>query len=583
MREFTDKEWAAVRSIFEKRGVSREVAEERPYVPFRRGAGWVTADSGPFAIIPKEQRDATILRDVRGADGLVMHKHPVPLSDRKLAEFPPQLRPTPDPVTGSIVNHDHQDPWMHGKRKYLTVRLRDHIENHHPGGDVEGLHDNYLPELHRHRDLIPRARAAHVMGHWHHGVKMPLDKLHVADEAGKYKLPSSPLVPDPWDHEHPVPLPRGGCHHKPKCATTEEHTAAHLERYKHVSGQESGFHLHSKNRPNPNVTYGKRLDVHPLGVPLLRDAEVVLVSMEGNLKGDSILTCILKHKLPWAVVDIPSVGQWRVKELDDFAREYLADRQVFLVCDSDWAHPSKFDVQRQAFAFREYLRRLLQTKYGVQVAAAPSPEGAWDDDCPASHLPNPDTGKMERCPVKVGCDDWLAGKEFGGYGGRIEDLIVVEREASKKMLHWAEQHEAKTKRDRPEGDQRNSKSEARLMRLLPLITPANGKSGSSVASLSAFTSMKRATVADALPTLRWQALGEDGPLLSLERTTYGPGKPYRPRYRVTFDVDVRTDEPWQLEWESPEETSETWTWELHSDYRFRERSPRRALGRLLAR
>src|SRR6266508_1368552 len=99
-----DQEWDEVGEIFESRGVSRKVADARPYQPCRRGEAWVYSGAqlwiggrcivGPFNTIPATQRAVTITRDVRGADGLVMYKHPVPLSNRKLMEFPPQLRPT---------------------------------------------------------------------------------------------------------------------------------------------------------------------------------------------------------------------------------------------------------------------------------------------------------------------------------------------------------------------------------------------------------------------------------------------------------------------------------------------------------
>lgn len=573
-RRMTATEWRCVRSIFEERGVSREVAEGRPYIPYNRGEDWVAADDGPFAAIPVGQRSATILQDVRGAGGLVMVKHPVPLSSRKLADFPPQLRPTKDATTGSIVNHDHDDPWFRGKRERLTKRVRDHIAEEHDGLDPEGLHNNFRPERHRHRDLGKTARAEHVGGHWHHGVPVPLDDLHTADEAGKYKLPASPLLPNPWEHEHPVPLPRGGCRHRrPPCLTEAEHTDRHLKSYKHKPGQEEGFHQHPDNVPDPQVSYGKRIDVHPLAVPLLKDAGIVFISIEGNLKADAILTYILEHELPWAVVDVPSVGQWRAHELDDFAEEHLAGRQVIIVPDSDWSHPSKLDVQRQAFGLREYLRRLLRTQYGVQVAAAPTPAGEWDPDCPAPH-----GATHERCPRKVGVDDWL-----GEGRGHLEDLEVVEREASPRMREWAAAREAMRKDDRPGGDRRNSRTEARLVRLLPLITPVSGEGASSVSSLAAFTSMKRETIADALAGLQWQAVGDEGPLLRLKRIPLTREQAHRGfRMRVVFDADVRfyDDNTWQAEVTVPELTTQAWAWIIHPDYRT-PRRPRRTLGALL--
>ena len=64
-----DSAWEKVRHIFETRGVSREVAEARPYVPFEKRAEWVKADDGPFGMIPRRQRSATSIQDVNRAAG----------------------------------------------------------------------------------------------------------------------------------------------------------------------------------------------------------------------------------------------------------------------------------------------------------------------------------------------------------------------------------------------------------------------------------------------------------------------------------------------------------------------------------
>lgn len=570
MRRFNDEEWAAIRSIFDKRGVSREVAEGRPYVPYQRGAEWVTADAGPFATIPLDQRRSTVLVDVRGADGLLMYKHPVPLSARKLAWYPPQLRPTPNPVTGSIVNHDHTDPWVKRRRKK-------HVRERHPESDVEGMHDNFFAEEHKHADYSRLAREEHVAGRAHHGVDT--EDPHPNGEPGKYKLPPSPLAWATDSHEHPRPVRtiwtdrRGvrheqlNCRHRPTCVDDAAHTAWHVKKAKeHRHGNvplDGVQHPHLYRDKDPlKPSYGKRLDVHPLGVPLLEltSTEAVFISMEGNLKADSILTYILKHDRPWAAADIPSVGQWRAEELDDFADEHLAGRQVFLVCDSDWAHPSKFDVQRQAFAFREYLRRKLGSKQKVQVACAPEPaeRDEWGD------------------PQKVGVDDWLADKKFGGYGGKLEGLIVVERDIGAAMCRWAEQYAQPA----PGQDVRRLKSQARVISLMSLISNPNGEGHASISSLAGFISMKRGTVSG--------ALGE-GMLEHLESSIAGSGGPLPPGLIKESPLEylnrkrVLPRRNYRLAKALGVTSHDTLEWCIRDGYRWHDRTPRRTVGELLRR
>jgi hypothetical protein len=540
-----DQEWTTVQDIFDSRGVSREVAEARPYRPYRRGDDWVYADDGPYAVIPIEQRRSTVVQDVRGADGLVMYKHPVPLEGRKLTEFPPQLRPTPDANTGSIVNHDHADPW---------VNRNAHVRDHHDGADVDGLHDNYRAELHDHDveyGTKSIARDEHVRGRAHHGVDVVGE--HERGEPGKYKIAPMPITDTSSFHTHPRSAKF--CRHEPKCVDDEQHTERHIEKAREhrndvpADGEPHQHHYRVKDQKADS--YGKRIDVHPLTVPLLKSAEVALISMEGNLKADAALTYILRHELPWSVVDIPSVGQWRADELDDFAREYLTGRRVFLVCDSDWV--DRYDVQRQAFALREYLRRLLRTKHGVQVASPPQSE--LFEDCSKRHgrCPNPEH-------KKVGLDDWTAG------GGRLEDLVVVEREVAPKTREWSESFTSRYDRRGPNP----YKSAARLAGLMTLLSDGDGNGHASISSLSSFSSMHRTTVSHAVTKL--QTAKNMDPVESFELLHRNePKRGYREPEKYAADWT-------EHRWVDEEDTVE---WTIADGYRWHERTPRRVIERLL--
>lgn len=648
--KYTDQEWASVCSIFDQRGVSREVAEARPYKPYRRGAEWVYAqhtvpdehamlelgarayrgairqrgplgkfsaawvrvqDQGPYSVIPIEQRRATVMLDVRGADGLVMFKHPVPLSERR-SDFPPQLRPTPDALTGSIVNHDHRDPWIRN--------VSEHVEKRHPNADAWwdgvrmldsrggvglGLHDNYRQEYHDHREEYrPRslARAEHVKGRAHH--KVDVTGLHPNGEAGKYKIPPTRLADSRSFHVHPRLSKR--CPHRPQCESDAECTARHILKRHGVAGMfvgskdereanakrgivavRSGFEelLPEENEPHRHTyrdkdrhsdTYGMRIDCHPWAAPRLESAEVVMFSLEGNLKADAMLTYILAHELPWSVVDVPSVGQWNAPELKDVAREHLTGRRVFLVCDSDWT--DRPDVMRQAFAFRERLRELLGTER-VQVAAPPESDAF--EDCSDRHgnCPNPER-------KKIGVDDWL------GSGGRIEDLEVVERQASPVMREWAESFPVRYLAP----GWNPLKKTARLVTLMGLIADEDRRGKSSMKSLAAFTGMHRNTVTKALtvtwpdgsplvknpwpkiyggdPPQDWDADDLEEPLERL--VLHAPKMGYRDRGMYGHDI---ADEP--LDPDRFESEQDTVEWTIREGFRWTEPKRRRKLAQLL--
>ncbi len=373
-----DHDWERVRSIFDKRCVSRPVAEARPYVPYLGGdAGrWVHTverfpdeyillelgdrvagkhrrapsrkvmhalgaterhrwtsgkwdreqDQGPFAAIPPEQRRATIAKDVNALDddgnpinGLVMFKHPV-----DSIPYPPQLRPDKDP---DVTSHDHADYKPKVRRRHESGKKHDRR-----GIRIEGEHQ------HRH---------------------------------GKYKVAVSPRTTVRYFQPHPLRLPRGGCSHKPPCTTAEEHTLKHIAKHHEADdgyGLSAPTHSHEARVPDDEAdTYGQRIDMHPVTRRRLDDGEVPdrwFFCLEGNLKNDSLVTA------GEFTANVPSVNMWPAPELEAFARERLRDVPVFVVPDSDWVDNEK--VATQAFLCVDALER-----FGVEAyVAAPTPEPA---------------------------------------------------------------------------------------------------------------------------------------------------------------------------------------------------------------
>ena len=221
---------------------------------------------------------------------------------------------------------------------------------------------------------------------------------------------------------------------------------------------------------------------------------------------------------------------------------------MFLVCDSDWSDPSKFDVQRQAFAFREYLREVLEDKHAVQVAAPPEPaeRDEWGD------------------PVKVGVEDWLGPKRLGGYGGRLEQLAVLERDYAAPTREWMDSFQ--DRRPWTGLELRQLKTHARLVAMMTLLSGASGGGHASIQSLANFAKRSRGAVSNALSEERFQSLLEtDDQVHPLEWLTRAPGRRREDRELADLGVEDR----------------DTLEWQIREGYRCWERTPRRAVGQLI--
>jgi hypothetical protein len=117
---------------------------------------------------------------------------------------------------------------------------------------------------------------------------------------------------------------------------------------------------------DPKNDPGKRIDVHPWAAELFATARVVFVVMEGKLKNDAILSFIREHNLPAVVCNVPSVTMWDCFELKAFAKEHLAGKTVFVICDADWYDNPLVDTQ--ALLLRSRLR-----DYGIDTHVAAPP------------------------------------------------------------------------------------------------------------------------------------------------------------------------------------------------------------------
>jgi hypothetical protein len=337
----------------EKRGIPEAIWSSRPYA-------WWTPEhpepaTAPFADLSGGQR-RHVARIAAQSAGWVITRHapPLPLA---LPGVYPELRPiTPVKTRGPHV-HWHGDgpepaaikPWQ---------RL--------PGGPGSKTWTAH----------IARAKGRDD----HRGVNT--EELHSHQKLAKYVFVSSPTIDGAYVHDH-----NSGWRRK-----TEKERAAYREAHiarQHRGADTAGPHVHTHRVKDRGESLARRIDVHPLAVPLLEDAQVIFFAIEGCIKSDAILAD------GGAVFSVPSVSLWDCDELEIFARHYLEGRTVVIVPDADWqANPL---VINQARLCQNRLRRLGVA--AAHVAASPT-----------TH----DGHKTK------GVDD------FVGAGGHLEDLLVID-------------------------------------------------------------------------------------------------------------------------------------------------------------
>jgi hypothetical protein len=109
----SDATW---RHVFRPRGIEKELAEARPYVPYSQGDGREVLKAQADLGVPEEARwsDRQLKAAARDTSGLAMMRHPAPLpGDGFFAEFysrpiMAELRPD-DGVADGPIHHRHPD------------------------------------------------------------------------------------------------------------------------------------------------------------------------------------------------------------------------------------------------------------------------------------------------------------------------------------------------------------------------------------------------------------------------------------------------------------------------------------------
>jgi hypothetical protein len=303
------------------------------------------------------------------------------------------------------------------------------------------------------RVFKPERMAEHIKRHEDHNGSNS-DEVHAHDNRAKYTFPPTPKVDLQWPHTHTF-----------KGYSDAERLSRHLQQYHRgeLAPALDVQHEHVRRVKDWDRNVARRIDVHPLAVPLLIRERRVFFVLEGVVKADAVLTAGA------AVFSVPSVTLWCCPELPAFADRYLRDKEVIVVCDSDWSDESKPEVMTQARLCQTTLYRL-----GVNsVVAAPPQVGS----------------------KKVGVDDFLHD------GNRLSELEVLDRTAPKSL----------------EGNQRfrtgridTTRRNRDMVRGLAMHAGAGGNFKAGVRSLARVMDTDIRTVALALQDL------EDRTLISIE-------------------------------------------------------------------
>jgi hypothetical protein len=246
-----------------------------------------------------------------------------------------------------------------------------------------------------------------------------------------------------------------------------------------------------------------RIDVHPYAWPLIEKHERVFFVIEGCLKADAILSA------SEAVFSVPSVSLWHAPELEWFAKRYLRSKTVIVVPDADWVDNDA--VISQARFAQRFLRDL-----GVPTFVAAPPLGA------------------DRKVKHKGVDDYL------GAGGKLDDLMVMERTVSTNLIACA-------RRVRPFYRSDAIGTDVKMLKALSHHADDHGAVGVPLLSLAKIMGVNRQTVANSVKRLEahgWITVEGD---LATRKNYWSKNLEWEDMPRIIIDPSLRgTDEAWPL-------------------------------------
>jgi hypothetical protein len=342
-----------------ERGISLDVWEARPYTP------WTPDDITPildayWGLADSQVRFMASL--ARQQPGVIIHRHPVPGAPHVW----PEIRPEDLVRTGPPTMHWHGEgePPELGAGYQILPRGTEAWEQHCRRVNEDELEPD---EVEPHEEYLEP--------HWHKNL-------------AKYCFPPARWEVEPWDHDHSDRY----------YAEDPENLEVHLARW-HKEPPiilEDGKHRHYR-RVKSRDSLARRLDVHPMALPLFDNADLVYFGIEGCLKADAILSEIIRQGRRESVFSVPSVSLWDTPWFDSFL-PLLQGKRVVVVPDADWYR------KRQVLAHARFAQRYLKN-HGIEAVIAAPPLASG----------------------QKGIDDYL------GAGGGLDDLEVLDRAPSPKI------------------------------------------------------------------------------------------------------------------------------------------------------
>jgi hypothetical protein len=397
---FTDDDFGPD-GLFGSRGITDPAVAEGAFFPYEQGNVAQMVDA--FIACGAKPTEVDVRRTDR-APGIVMRRFAVPGAAPVVT---PEMRPawaifSPPRVSLRDVKPTHHE-WMPPEVRAAHVRRRKDT----PEAVARGCTPAELADI---RAMVKPWEWELTYGADHDGHDITShygSPLHVHVPLAKYLFAASPTVEaEIGRHTH---LDTYGAEYADPDGDAWETLmySSHARRFHddpnapdwyedNLNGpggpdwyEEHGHVVTIKDR---TVAVAQRLSSHPMGLARIPTARRVMFALEGCLKEASLVNA------GEATFSCPSVSLWNAPELDDFARDHLRGKTVFVVCDSDWNDGDHEQVTRLTLLARDRLRRVLRT-----------------DDV---HATAPPTTNCAKHKGKHGVDDFL------GHGGNVDDLVA---------------------------------------------------------------------------------------------------------------------------------------------------------------
>jgi hypothetical protein len=294
---------------------------------------------------------------------------------------------------GGAIIHRHPPPGFSSLtpeiKPWVEMQGRKRVHYHGEPTDEPLYNPESGKQLHPIQVETPHGARFHIGGKWHKGENR--DEVHVEVPPQKYTLLATAKVRKTRKHTH-----------------RKMYEQNSEKFYFHLLKQHAFGRVPELDEPH-DVSYleaipgdHKAIDIPRPAVPLLKDAQLIHLVLEGPTKTRSLLEEILEQGTRESVCGILSVSMGAYDELERFVFLFgLRGRHFMIWVDSDGRDPSKPEVIGHAKNYQGWLEK-LGCKADIAVPLSPPAESSED---------------------KWGLDD-LRGQGFR-YGLSLDDSMVL--------------------------------------------------------------------------------------------------------------------------------------------------------------